>query len=276
MNDKRIHKLDPLKRRRDLFVVEGDRTRRWRSSRGAAWRERPREALELARREGIQAKLLVPKLLFPVAEEIYADFFRGVQAGLVVEQSHQGQLYRILRMYVNVPAGVQPLARSGSNPILPTSIVERLQQDRPRPAAAAGGRGGAGGLAGRRRERAHEHHHAPRRGVSRRRTTRATSSPSGARAAGTSASSRRSTGPWRTSGGRPTRSRSSRASGARAASPATRRPTASTASTAGRCRSRRGSSSRTPTSSSSWPGATATASRSAAATWPTPSGATWT
>jgi 2-oxoglutarate ferredoxin oxidoreductase subunit alpha len=128
MNDKRIHKLDPLKRRKDLFLVEGDphapvAVVSWGSVAGTA-----REALEMARREGIQAKLLVPTLLFPVAEEIYADFFRGVQAGMVVEQSHQGQLYRILRMYVNVPAGVQPLARSGSNPILPTSIVERLRK----------------------------------------------------------------------------------------------------------------------------------------------------
>ena len=128
MNEKRIHKLDPLKHRRDLFVVEGDAHApvalvSWGSVAGAA-----REALELSRREGIQAKLLVPKLVFPVAEEIYADFFRGVQAGLVVEQSHQGQLYRILRMYVSVPAGMQPLARSGSNPILPTSIVERLRK----------------------------------------------------------------------------------------------------------------------------------------------------
>jgi 2-oxoglutarate ferredoxin oxidoreductase subunit alpha len=128
MNEKRIRKLDPLKHRRDLFVVEGDAHApvalvSWGSVAGAA-----REALEIARREGIQAKLLVPKLVFPVAEEIYADFFRGVQAGLVVEQSHQGQLYRILRMYVNVPAGMQPLARSGSNPILPTSIVERLRK----------------------------------------------------------------------------------------------------------------------------------------------------
>jgi 2-oxoglutarate ferredoxin oxidoreductase subunit alpha len=63
-----------------------------------------------------------------VAEEVYADFFRGVQAGLVVEQSHQGQLYRVLRMFVNVPAGMQPLARSGSNPILPRSIVAGLQK----------------------------------------------------------------------------------------------------------------------------------------------------
>jgi 2-oxoglutarate ferredoxin oxidoreductase subunit alpha len=127
MNEKRIRKLDPLKHRRDLFVVEGDPHApvalvSWGSVAGTA-----REALEVARGEGIQVKLLAPRLVFPVAEEVYADFFRGVQAGLVVEQSHQGQLYRVLRMYVDVPAGVQPLARSGSNPILPASIVERLR-----------------------------------------------------------------------------------------------------------------------------------------------------
>jgi 2-oxoglutarate ferredoxin oxidoreductase subunit alpha len=128
MNDKRLRKLVPLKRRRDLFAIEGDPDApvalvAWGSIAGAA-----REALELARAEGIRAKLLVPRLVYPVAEEIYADFFRSVRVGLVVEQSHQGQLYRILRMFVNVPAGVVPMARSGSNPILPSSIVERLRK----------------------------------------------------------------------------------------------------------------------------------------------------
>ena len=32
----------------------------------------------------------------------------------------------MLRMFVDVPRGVRPLARSGSLPILPASIVERL------------------------------------------------------------------------------------------------------------------------------------------------------
>jgi len=128
MNEKRIRKFDPLKHRRDLFVVEGDLNAplalvAWGSIAGTAL-----EALDIARHEGIRAKLIVPKLLFPVAEEVYNDFFRNVRAGLVVEQSHQGQLYRILRMYVSVPAGVVSVAQSGSNPILPTSIVERMRR----------------------------------------------------------------------------------------------------------------------------------------------------
>jgi 2-oxoglutarate ferredoxin oxidoreductase subunit alpha len=127
MNDKRLHKLDPLKQRRDLFLIEGDPQAAlaivsWGSVAGAA-----RDAVKQARQEGINVKLLVPKLLYPVAEEIYAEFFRGVESGLVVEQSHQGQLYRVLRMFVDVPRGVVPLARSGSVPILPALIVERLR-----------------------------------------------------------------------------------------------------------------------------------------------------
>jgi len=127
MNEKRLKKLEPLKRRRDLFLLEGDPHAplaivSWGSVAGAA-----REAARMAQQEGIHVKLLVPRLLYPVAEEIYADFFRGVAGGLVVEQSHQGQLYRVLRMFVDVPRGVAPLAKSGSVPILPATIVERLR-----------------------------------------------------------------------------------------------------------------------------------------------------
>lgn len=128
MNEKRIRKLEPLKRRSDLFVFEGDADApvalvAWGSVAGAV-----QEALALAAAEGIRAKLLVPKLLFPVAEEVYREFFRTVQTGLVVEQSHQGQLYRVLRMFVHVPADVGSFARSGSNPIMPATVVERLQR----------------------------------------------------------------------------------------------------------------------------------------------------
>jgi 2-oxoglutarate/2-oxoacid ferredoxin oxidoreductase subunit alpha len=127
MTEKRLRKLEPLKQQRDLFRIEGDPRApfalvSWGSTAGVA-----QEALPLARAAGLRVKLLVPSLLFPVAEGIYRDFFATVQAGLVVEQSHQGQLYRLLRMFVDVPPGVRSFARSGANPISPAELVEALR-----------------------------------------------------------------------------------------------------------------------------------------------------
>ena len=127
MNEKRIRKLDPLRTRADLFHVEGDDAAplalvSWGSSAGVC-----REALQLARADGLRVKLLVPYLLFPVAEEIYARFFHSVQAGLVVEQSHLGQLYRVLRMFLDVPSGVQSFCRSGANPFQPAEVAAALR-----------------------------------------------------------------------------------------------------------------------------------------------------
>jgi 2-oxoglutarate/2-oxoacid ferredoxin oxidoreductase subunit alpha len=128
MNQKRIHKLASLKSRRDLFSIQGDSHApialvSWGSVAGVAL-----EAAVLARHEGIQLKLLIPRLLYPISEEIYSDFFASVKAGLVIEQSHQGQLYRIIRMFVDVPRGLEQLARSGSNPITPAEVLSRLRE----------------------------------------------------------------------------------------------------------------------------------------------------
>lgn len=128
MNEKRIKKLDPLKRRHDLFLMEGDEKATvalvaWGSVAGVV-----REAFRTAVDQGLHAKILVPRLLYPVAEEVYREFFLGVQAGLVVEQSHQGQLFHLLRMFVDLPDNVWPFKRSGSNPILPSAVVGRLER----------------------------------------------------------------------------------------------------------------------------------------------------
>jgi 2-oxoglutarate ferredoxin oxidoreductase subunit alpha len=128
MNDKRLKKMDPLKKRRDLFVIEGDPDASiglisWGSVAGVAI-----EALHLAQAEGIKVRLLAPKLVYPVAEEIYGEFFSTLQQCLVVEQSHQGQLYRIIRMWVSpVPSKFDVLAKSGSNPISPEEVLERIR-----------------------------------------------------------------------------------------------------------------------------------------------------
>jgi 2-oxoglutarate/2-oxoacid ferredoxin oxidoreductase subunit alpha len=127
MNEKRFRKFNPLKNRRDLFLIEGDHDApigmvSWGSVAGVAM-----EAMRLAKAEGLQVKLLVPKLLYPVAEQVYQDFFASVKRGLFVEQSFQAQLYRLVRMYADVPAQMETLARSGSNPIQPIDVLERLR-----------------------------------------------------------------------------------------------------------------------------------------------------
>jgi 2-oxoglutarate ferredoxin oxidoreductase subunit alpha len=127
MNEKRLRKFHPLKARRDLFVIEGHPDAplamlSWGSVAGVAI-----EAVAIARRDGINVKLLVPRLLYPVAESVYQDFFASVRRGLIVEQNHQAQLYRLLRMFVDVPHGIETLAKSGSNPITPQELVDRLR-----------------------------------------------------------------------------------------------------------------------------------------------------
>ncbi len=72
-------------------------------------------------------KLLVPILLFPIAEEIYREFFHSVKAGLVVEGSHQGQFYRLLRMQVDLPAGLRSFCKSGANPFSPSEVARELR-----------------------------------------------------------------------------------------------------------------------------------------------------
>jgi 2-oxoglutarate/2-oxoacid ferredoxin oxidoreductase subunit alpha len=126
MNEKRIRKLDPLMRWRGAVTIAGDSDApiglvAWGSVAGVA-----REALDRAEHLGVHAKLLIPTLLYPVPQPAYDDFFGSVRTGLVVEQSHQGQLYRLLRMFISLPAGVSSLARSGANPFTPTEIAERL------------------------------------------------------------------------------------------------------------------------------------------------------
>jgi 2-oxoglutarate ferredoxin oxidoreductase subunit alpha len=126
MNEKRIRKLNPLKSRRDLVEIVGDPDApigvvSWGSVAGVA-----REGVERARRKGIRVKLIVPRLLFPVTQMVYDEFFASVRAGFVVEQSHLGQLYRLLRMYIDMPRGIESFARSGSNPFSAREIADRL------------------------------------------------------------------------------------------------------------------------------------------------------
>jgi 2-oxoglutarate/2-oxoacid ferredoxin oxidoreductase subunit alpha len=126
MNDKRLRKLDPLKQRRDLFHVEGDPTApigviSWGSVAGVAL-----EAVRAAQAQGCPVKLLIPKLVYPVAESVYQEFFDSVESCLVVEQSHQGQLHRVIRMWMDVPKRFVSFAKSGANPFSPLEVTTRI------------------------------------------------------------------------------------------------------------------------------------------------------
>jgi 2-oxoglutarate ferredoxin oxidoreductase subunit alpha len=128
MNEKRLKKLQPLKHRRDLFVQEGDDDApigliSWGSVSGSVT-----EAVRLALAQGTKVKLLIPKLLYPVAEEVYQEFFASLRKCVVIEQSHLGQLHRLIRMWVRVPDEFLSLAKSGSNPISPEEILEKIRE----------------------------------------------------------------------------------------------------------------------------------------------------
>jgi 2-oxoglutarate ferredoxin oxidoreductase subunit alpha len=128
MTEKRFRKFDPLLEREDLFRIEGDPDGplaliSWGSTAGVC-----REALALARGERLRVKLLIPYLLYPIAENVYRRFFESVKAGLVVEQSQQGQLFQILRSQIDLPRGLRPFCRTGANPFRPTEVVATLRE----------------------------------------------------------------------------------------------------------------------------------------------------
>lgn len=130
MNEKRFKKLEPLKKRSDLFELTGDAQAplgfiAWGSTAGVA-----REAVQLMKAKGHSVKLLVPYLLHPIPEEVYAGFFASLKSGLVVELSHQGQLYRMLRMALDVPKSVRSFCRSGANPFQPAELMARLLEQK--------------------------------------------------------------------------------------------------------------------------------------------------
>jgi 2-oxoglutarate ferredoxin oxidoreductase subunit alpha len=127
MTRKRLNKLNPLKARRDLFLFEGDPDAHiglvsWGNVSGIV-----REAVRIARAKGIKVKLLVPRLLYPVAEVVYEDFFASLMRCVVVEQSHQGQLHRLLKMWTTTPREFMSVSKSGANRISPHEVVKLIQ-----------------------------------------------------------------------------------------------------------------------------------------------------
>ncbi len=113
--DKRRDKLDRFNFGDQWASVEGSgdlAVITWGSLTGAG-----REAVAHAAADGIEARLVAPRLLMPVMPEQMAAALAGVKRILVVEQTHGGQFNKYLRAHYDLPAPVRVFHRPGPLPI---------------------------------------------------------------------------------------------------------------------------------------------------------------
>jgi 2-oxoglutarate ferredoxin oxidoreductase subunit alpha len=113
--DKRRDKLDRFNYGDHWASVEGSgdlAVITWGSLTGAA-----REAVERATADGIDARMVAPRLLAPIQPEQMAAALKGVKRILVVEQTHGGQFNKFLRAHYDLPAPVRVFNRPGPLPI---------------------------------------------------------------------------------------------------------------------------------------------------------------
>lgn len=113
--DKRRDKLDRFNYGDHWASIEGSgdlAVITWGSLTGAA-----REAVERAAADGIDARMVAPRLLAPIRPEQMAAALKGVKRILVVEQTHGGQFNKFLRAHYDLPAPVRVLNRPGPLPI---------------------------------------------------------------------------------------------------------------------------------------------------------------
>jgi len=93
----------------------------WGSLTGAA-----REAVAIARSEGLAVRLVAPRLLLPTRPKEMAIALAGVKRLLVVEQTHSAQFHAYLKAHYQLPSDTRVLNRAGPMPILPGDILRAL------------------------------------------------------------------------------------------------------------------------------------------------------
>jgi 2-oxoglutarate ferredoxin oxidoreductase subunit alpha len=84
------------------------------------------EALERFADAGGKARLISVRLLAPVQPERMARALAGINRVLVVEQSHSGQFYRMLRAFYDLPRDTHALHRAGPLAFGPAQILDQL------------------------------------------------------------------------------------------------------------------------------------------------------
>lgn len=126
--DKRRNKLNRFTYGNHWATVEGKgdlAVITWGSLTGAT-----REAVALAGRDGVEARLIAPRLLMPVQPEALDAALDGVKNILVVEQSHSAQFHRYLRAHYDLPGKVRVFHRPGPLPIRPGEIHNAIMAGR--------------------------------------------------------------------------------------------------------------------------------------------------
>ena len=93
----------------------------WGSSTGPA-----REALQRFSAAGGKARLISVRLIAPVQPEKMAAALHGITRALVVEQSHSGQFYRMLRAFYDLPRETHSLHQAGPLAFGPGRVLEQL------------------------------------------------------------------------------------------------------------------------------------------------------
>ena len=124
MNARRFAKLEQVAAEgRDAFRAFGDPT----APRGlVGWGSMQAVLAEwVAHHPGYRAFL--PEMLHPFPVEAFARWRRGLEAGAVVELSHQGQLHRIMSGLCDL-SGFRSIARSGGLPLSLRELAERLEE----------------------------------------------------------------------------------------------------------------------------------------------------
>jgi 2-oxoglutarate ferredoxin oxidoreductase subunit alpha len=122
--DKRRDKLDNFNYGDHWAAVEGDgdlAVLTWGSLTSAA-----REAIARASADGIDVRLVAPRLLLPTQPERLANALDGVKRILVIEQTHGGQFHRYLRAHYDLPAPVRVFNRPGPLPITAGEIYRAI------------------------------------------------------------------------------------------------------------------------------------------------------
>jgi 2-oxoglutarate ferredoxin oxidoreductase subunit alpha len=87
-----------------------------------------REAIERARRDGLNAKLVSVRLLAPAQPARLKAALEGVSKVLVVEQNFGGQFHKYLRAEYDIDADVRSFRRPGPLPIRPDEVHRELTQ----------------------------------------------------------------------------------------------------------------------------------------------------